>query len=356
MSSLLYYPGCSIEGSARAYGDSVKSTCDALGIALDEIDDWNCCGATEYFTLSPMRGYALVSRNLALAQRQANGSRTVVAPCSACYLNLAKTDHYLRGDRRLNAAVNDALAAGGLHYTPGAVQIRHLVEVITTEVGIEAVAAKVVRPLRGLRVAGYLGCLVSRPDYNGRWNLREHPLELDELLAALGAEVVDFPARTDCCGGHMTQISPETGLELVRRLVDSADRLGADMLVTVCPMCQMNVDAYQSEMNRHFGTSYHMPILFFTQLMGLAFGEEPERLGLGREIVSARRALAKIGVELPAVAPASEEEAADRPRRPKRGPGLPMPSMPPQPPTSGASRPSQAPEASRASQDGEPEP
>jgi heterodisulfide reductase subunit B len=151
----------------------------------------------------------------------------------------------------------------------------------------------------------------------------------------------------------MTQISPETGLELVRRLVDSADRLGADMLVTVCPMCQMNVDAYQSEMNRHFGTTYHMPILFFTQLMGLAFGEAPDRLGLGREIVSARRALAKIGVELPAVEPANEQDGADRPRRPKRGPGLPMPQMPP---TAETSRPSPEPPAPQVSDDAEPEP
>ena len=133
-----------------------------------------------------------------------------------------------------------------------------------------------------------------------------------DLLAALGAEVVDFPRRTDCCGGHMTQISPDTGFELIRRLVDSAQRSGALLMATVCPMCQMNVDAYQGEMNRHFGTHYHMPILFFTQLIGLAFGHASTELGLGSEIVSSRAALAQIGVEVPVEAEAQPGQAPGR--------------------------------------------
>ncbi len=149
---------------------------------------------------------------------------------------------------------------------------------------------------------------------------------LDRLLGALGADVVDFPLRTACCGGHMTQISPGTGFELIRRLVESATRLGADALVTLCPMCQMNVDAYQGEMNHYFKTSYHMPILFFTQVMGLAFGSPPDMLGFGTELVSAKGALAKIGVE---IAEEPEPVAAAPRRAPrKKGPALPMPEMP----------------------------
>jgi len=331
MSDYLYYPGCSMASSARAYGSSLEAVCDTLGLRLREVDDWNCCGATEYLGLSQARAYALISRNLALAEQQRDGARTLVAPCSACFVNLAKTEHYLRADPNLSRNVNTALAAGGLHYTPGAVEVRHLVEIILHEVGVPEVARHVTHPLQGLRVAPYLGCLVSRPDYDGRWRLREHPLEFDRLLAALGAEVVDFPLRTDCCGGHMTQISPDTGFELIRRLVSAADRLEADMLVTVCPMCQMNVDAYQAEMNRHFHTGYHMPILFFTQLMGLAFGEPAARLGIGAEITSARHALERIGVEVP---PEEEAPAEGAPRphvpRPRKPQGLPMPQMPPE--------------------------
>ena len=150
-------------------------------------------------------------------------------------------------------------------------------------------------------------------------------------MAALGAEVVDFPARTACCGGHMTQISPEVAWELLRRIVEPADHAQADLLVTVCPMCQMNVDSYQGEMDRHLGLHYHMPILFFTQLMGLAFGRPPAELGIGTEVVSAARALARIRVEIP---PPAEPlaQGGHEPRRQKRPTGLPMPEPLPEQP------------------------
>lgn len=323
MTSYLYYPGCSLTGSAHAYNDSLTAVLDVLNVGLREIDDWNCCGATEYLTLSPMAGYALIGRNLALAEQQRNGSETLVAPCSACYVNLAKADRYARESPALRDQLNAALAADGLAYTPGSVAVRHLLEILVEEIGLEELARHVTRPLSGLRVAPYLGCLVSRPDYDRRWTHREQPLELDGLVNALGAEVVDFPLRTACCGGHMTQISPDTGFELIRRLIEAADRERADVLVTVCPMCQMNLDAYQGEMNRHFGTAYRLPILFFTQLIGLAFNLDPRALGIGTEIVSACDALAKVGVE---EVPCQEEGGDAKPaRRPKRPQGLPMP-------------------------------
>ncbi len=345
MTSYLFYPGCSLAGSARAYGESLATILGPLGIELHEIEDWNCCGASEYLTLSPLGGYALIGRNLALAERQRNGSDTLVAPCSLCYVNLAKTDHYARTDPELRDRLNAALGAADLSYTPGSVAVRHLLDVLVEDVGIDEVARHVTRPLTGLRVAPYLGCLVTRPDLDGRWAHREQPREFDRLLAALGADVVDFPLRTSCCGGHMTQISPDTGFELIRRIVDSADRLNADLLATVCPMCQMNIDAYQAEMNRHFHTSYRMPILFFTQLIGLAFGARPDEVGIGAELVSARRALDRIWTELPPVeavapdvTPAEGAATAAAPgggtatsvatgpaRRAKKPSGLPMP-------------------------------
>jgi heterodisulfide reductase subunit B len=332
MNTFLYYPGCSMDGSAKAYADSIERVCSALGIRLDEVDDWNCCGATEYLSLSPLRAYALIARNLALAEMQDGESRQLVAPCSACFANLAKTDHYMRDDAGLGGKVNDALSADGLHYNPGSIQVRHLLDVIVDDVGVDAVKSRVERPLAGVRLAPYLGCLVTRPDYERRWASREHPRQFDHLLESLGAEVVDFPLRTDCCGGHMTQISRGLGFELIRRLVDSASRLGADALVTLCPMCQMNIDAYQGEMNRHFKTNYHMPILFFTQVMGIAFGSAPEDLGFGTEIVSARALLEKVGVPVPEpMLPAEDREGGETPARrprPKKGPALPMPRMP----------------------------
>ncbi len=319
MKDYLLYPGCSMEASARAYYDSLKAIAGPLELNLQEIEDWNCCGATEYLGLSKTPAYALIARNLALASNEAQGKRGLVAPCSACYLNLAKADHFMQEEPKLGKTVNEALAAGGLSYIAGSLDIRHLLDVIVYDVGLESVEKNVVRPLAGLRLAPYLGCMVPRPDYDNRWSDHDYPVELDLLLKALGAEVVDFPLKTECCGGHMPQIGPETAFELIRRLVGAADARQADAMVTVCPMCQLNLDGYQHETNQHFGTNYHMPILFFTQLMGLAFGLEPKDLGFGVELVSARNVLDTLGVKAPPETPPAP------PRRPRKPEGLPMP-------------------------------
>ncbi len=319
MKDYLLYPGCSMESGARAYYDSLKAICKPLGLNLTEIDDWNCCGATEYLGISRTPAYALIARNLALASATPGASRQLVAPCSACYLNLSKADYYMREQPALRNRVNQALAAGNLSYQPGSLDIRHLLDVLVYDIGLETIQKNVVRPLEGLRVAPYLGCMVPRPDYDHHFSDHELPVELDLLLKALGAEVVDFPLKTECCGGHMPQIEPNTAFELIRRLISAADEREADLMATICPMCQLNLDAYQAETNRHFGTNYHMPVLFFTQLIGLAFGLEPGDLGFGLELVSARNALEAIGVQPP------PEATPAPPRRPRKPEGLPMP-------------------------------
>jgi heterodisulfide reductase subunit B len=177
----------------------------------------------------------------------------------------------------------------------------------------------VVQPLSGLRVAPYLGCMVPRPDYGDRFTDHDFPVELDLLLKALGADVVDYPLKTECCGGHMPQIGPDIAFEMLRRLIATASDREADVMVTLCPMCQLNLDGYQGEMNQFFGTNYHVPVLFFTQLMGLAFGIDPKELGFGLELVSARNVLETIGVKPP------EETPPAPPKRPRKPEGLPMP-------------------------------
>ncbi len=316
MNKYIYYPGCSMEGSARAYAESLSQVAKILDMELATVRDWNCCGATEYLSINLIPAYSLIARNLAIAAGQVNGTNELMAPCSACYLNLEKADYYMAERPALGEKVNEALAAGGLHYKPGSLQIRHLVDVLVNDIGLDVIKSKVVRPLTGLRIAPYLGCMVPRPDYQHRWSDHEYPLELDDLMHVLGAEVIDFPLKTDCCGGHMSQIAPETAYELIRRLVSEADEYQADLMVTVCPMCQMNLDAYQGEANRFFGTKYQMPIVFFTQLMALAFGIDAKSAGFGLELVSAKKALARIGVEAPAPEPASPRRKPD---------GLPMP-------------------------------
>jgi heterodisulfide reductase subunit B len=328
-----YFPGCSLERNAAAYDRSARAVAAALGCELAEIDDWNCCGAAEYMAIDQLAAYALVGRNLALAQRQLqpapelhrapDGRADLIAPCSACYLNLRKVDHHLGLHAVLRAQTSAALAAGGLHYDPGSVRARHLLDVIVSDVGYEVVRQHVTRPLEGLRVAPYYGCLIVRPHYGDEVGNPEYPEELDELLRALGAEVVDFPLKASCCGGHMTQISAGVAYELIRRLLQNAADYQADVIATLCPMCQLNLDAYQARVNRHFGTTFKLPILYFTQLMGLAFGLDARALGFGKEIVSARPALAKIGASLPAPEPPARRRRPDERALPMPGQGRP---------------------------------
>ncbi|MBI4315560.1 MAG: CoB--CoM heterodisulfide reductase iron-sulfur subunit B family protein [Chloroflexi bacterium] len=325
-----YYPGCSLERNAAAYDVSTRAVAAHLGLGLDELEDWNCCGATEYIAINKLAAYALIGRNLALAQKQlhapgngrlaADGRAQLVAPCSACFLNLRKADRYLQDDETLRTATNEALAAGGLHYDPGTIFVRHLLDVMVNDVGFEEIKRRVTKPLAGLRVAPYYGCLLVRPRIGGELSNAEYPTELDQLMKALGAEVVDFPLKAHCCGGHMTQISAEVAYELLRRLLQNAADYKADVIVTLCPMCQLNLDAYQSRVNQHFGAGFNLPILYFTQMMGLAFGLDEKALGFGKEIVSAAAALAKIGEPPKAEAPA---------RRQKDDKALPMPGAKP---------------------------
>lgn len=315
-----YYPGCSLERNAAAYQLSALAVADILGMKFQEIDDWNCCGATEYISLNLIASYALIARNLALATKD-NSHKNLVAPCSACYMNLRKTDAYMRESPALAEKVNTALAAGGLAYKPGAIKIRHLLDVIVQDIGYEAVASKVTHPLAGLRIAPYYGCMIVRPQIGESFDDPEYPTTLDILMKKLGAEVVDYPMKAHCCGGHMTQISEASAFDMIRRLIKGAVEYHADMIVTLCPMCQLNLDAYQGGMNNYFKTNYRMPVLYFTQALGLAFGIDASKLGIGAELVDARPALAKIGVEAP-----SEADLA--PRKPKReDKSLPMPKM-----------------------------
>lgn len=292
-----YYPGCSLSSTARPYDISTKAIASLLGIEFEEVEDWNCCGATEYFSLNKTAAYALVGRNLALAASQDNLEQLTV-PCSACYLNLKKTDYYMGKYPKLAEITNEALAAGGLSYNAGSLTIRHLIDVVVNDVGYDTIAEKVVRKLKGLRLAPYYGCFIVRPKISEEpLDDPEYPTHLDRLLTTLGADVVDFPLKAQCCGGHMTQISAETGYELIRRLLHNASQHEADAIVTICPMCQLNLDAYQSHVNRHFKTNFNMPVLYFTQMIGLALGIEPKALGFGQEIVSAASVINKIGTE-----------------------------------------------------------
>jgi len=295
-----YYPGCSLEINSAAYDVSVRAVAEVLQIELAEIDDWNCCGATEYFSQDELTACAVIARNLALVDPRQD---QLVAPCAACFLNLKKTDLLMAEHAEMNAKVNACLAAGGLSYRPGRVRVRDFLDVLYTDVGEATIRQKTVRALSGLRVAPYYGCQVVRPMSGG--DNPEYPMKMDKLFQWLGAEVVDYPVKAHCCGGHMTQISEPQAFELIRRLLHSAVEYKTDVILCMCPMCQLNMDAYQSRVNGFFGTNYNVPIVFFTQILGLALGIEPERLGFGKEIVAAWPVIeAKLGAAPAAAATA----------------------------------------------------
>ncbi len=277
-----YYPGCSLESGSAAYDVSVRAVAKKLGIELQELDDWNCCGATEYFTQDELVASSVIARNLALVE---SDHTELVAPCAACFLNLKKTDHLMAENAEMRCKINQALAAGGLSYDPGTVRVRHLLDLLYTDIGEAELLKKATQSLAGLRIAPYYGCQVVRPIEG--FDNPEYPMKMDELFSWFGAEVVDYPVKGHCCGGHMTQISEDSAFELIRRLLQSAVDYKADVILCMCPMCQLNLDAYQGQVNNHFNLKFQVPIIFFTQLLGVALGIDFKDLAIGKEIVSA---------------------------------------------------------------------
>src|SRR3990170_2962650 len=200
--SYVYYPGCSLKGSAKAYEESLLAVFETLGEGLDELDDWNCCGATAYSSVDEKKAFTLAARNLALAEVGTQGSASVdlVAPCAGCYLVLLKTQRYLKEYAAVGERVDGALQAGGLRYD-GRVRVRHPLDVLVNDIGVERIAAAVTRPLGGIRVACYYGCQVLRP--YATFDDPHKPTSLDRLMEAVGAEPIDWPLKMRCCGGSL---------------------------------------------------------------------------------------------------------------------------------------------------------
>lgn len=281
-----YFPGCSSsEGTAVAYGLSTQAIANSLGIELIELEDWNCCGSTPYSSTTELEAVCIAARNLALAEKTGLG---LVTPCSSCYATLNKANSQLKEYPDLKVKVDECLAAAGLEYK-GGVRVRHLFEVIYNDIGLEVIESKVTNPLRELRVAPYYGCQLVRPE-PGFDNPR-NPQSLDQLISALGAVPVPFPLKDRCCGGALVIPELDLTLGLIHKLLESAASNNAQCIVTVCPLCQTNLDAYQDMVNRKFRTKYNLPVLFFTQLIGLALGVEPKELALDKAIVSTETVL-----------------------------------------------------------------
>jgi heterodisulfide reductase subunit B len=274
-----YYPGCSLEKTQRGYDESVREVFRALDQELIEIDDWNCCGATVYMSVKETVSLAVSARNLALAEKM---GLDVVAPCSSCFTVLSKTNRIINAIPAMHKDVNEALAEGGLSYS-GKTVVRHPLDILMHDVGIDTIMQKQKRTLNGLKIAPYYGCQIVRPDKT--FDDRENPMLMDTLFTACGGEIVYFPMKVRCCGGMLMTTFEETALKLNKELLACAQENGADAIVTTCPLCHFNLEAYQDKINAVYTTSFSIPILYFTQLLGIVLGIDGKKLGLDASFI-----------------------------------------------------------------------
>lgn len=275
MKGYLYFPGCSLKGAGAPYEKSLLAVFRALDLTLTEIPDWNCCGATAYLSVDADMGVTLAARNLALAEH-ADGM-DVVAPCSGCYLALTKAKALMAEYPDVRNKVTAALGQGGLSYE-GRVAVRHPLEVLLSDVGAETLKRHVRRPLKNLRVAPYYGCAILRPYASPDDAHLPHTLE--DLSRVAGATPLDFRHKARCCGGMLTTGVPSVGLRLAEILLAEAKSQDADAVVTTCPLCQYNLEVYQDRLSRSTRKDLRVPILYFTQMLGLAFGLDETALGM----------------------------------------------------------------------------
>jgi len=275
----LYYPGCSLTASAREYDIATRAVLAVAGSQLTEIDAWTCCGASAAAPLSRLLGLSLSARNLAMAERMKPDAQVLV-PCSACYLNLKKAREALRHDADWRTRINQALEAVDLEAS-GNVRVRHLLDVLAVDLGAHRLAEKMTRSLSGLIVAPYYGCQCLRPYVE--FDDPERPLSMKPLIEATGAEVHEWEMSARCCGASLVSTHPDAGLKRVVAILKAAK--SADLIVTVCPMCQMNLDAWQAKASRLAGEDLAISVLYLPQLLGLAMGLTRRKLGLDLNLV-----------------------------------------------------------------------
>jgi len=287
-----FYPGCSSQNrtSAVNYMVSVNSMCKSLEIQLSPIPDWNCCSASiSYAGGQELERLALNARNLTLSEKHMPG-KDIVATCAGCWLNAREAKEKLDHNPQLLAETNEALKEAGLVYK-GTAPVRHMVEVLIEDFGYDELKKPVVKSLAGIKFAGYVGCQTNRP-FGIAGESFENPLYLDKLIETVGGEAIaDYEKKVACCGGSLAFPEPEKSQKLIREIVESAYDHGADAIVTPCPLCQANVEVYQSEINRKHGTKLNMPVLYYSQVMSVAYGGTVKQAGLDGHVIKPKKLL-----------------------------------------------------------------
>ncbi len=286
-----YYPGCALEGSGHAYNRSTKAVGEKLGLDLVEVKNWNCCGAMEVKNVDPKLQTYLSSRVMSIAAKEM-GFDTVMAPCNGCYHNLKKAEYDLANDPD-SVGVVDRLSkkAGHETYEAGEIETIHALDWIKQAIGEDGIRERLENSLKNLKIANYYGCMYTRPrhifpekDQGPDSESTTQPHFMDDLLAAAGAEIVDFPLKTACCGGAHTLSDSDTSTKLVLNLLRAAEASGAEVIATECPTCHSGLEMHQVRAEKRFGVTTRVKILYFTQLLGLALGLKPRKVGVHENI------------------------------------------------------------------------
>ncbi len=273
---IAYYPGCSLHSTGVEYDMSTRKVCDALDVDLVEVKDWVCCGSSPAHQSDELMSIALPAKNLVLA-KETDNLKQVCAPCASCYSRL-KTVHCADAEMRKDV---EHVIEGPY---PDDIEVLHVLDLMVEKVGLEAIASRVVKKLSGIKVACYYGCLMTRPPkVTGKTNF-ENPMEMESVIETLGAETVDWNLKTFCCGASFALTQTDVVLELTKRILTDACVVDADVIAVGCPLCHANLDGRQKQINEKFDTDFDVPIFYFTELMGLAFGVKPEELGLNKHL------------------------------------------------------------------------
>ena len=298
-----YYPGCALEGTGHAYNRSTKAVGKALGLKLDEVKNWNCCGAMEVKNIDPKIQTYLSSRVMSIAANEM-GHDVVMAPCNGCYHNLKKAEYDLEHDEASKDVVDRlSTKAGHETYEAGQVETIHALDWIKDGIGEEGLKARVKNSLQGVKIANYYGCMYTRPrhifpekDKGPGSDSTSEPHFMDDLLAAAGAENVDFPLKTACCGGAHTLSDSDISTKLVLNILEAAEAAGADVIATECPTCHSGLEMHQIRAEKRLGRKTTVKILYFTQLLGVALGLSPRKVGVHENVSDSRGFLKEKGL------------------------------------------------------------
>jgi succinate dehydrogenase / fumarate reductase cytochrome b subunit len=287
---LAYYPGCVAQESGKELDMATRWVAKALDIELVSFPSFSCCGSGFLDEANEVLNVALNARNLAIAEK---AGLDVLTICSTCQGMLTLANVRL-GDPKIKARVDGALRPLGIEYR-GSTKVKHLLQVLTEDIGLDAIRKKVTRNLNGLKVGAFYGCHLLRPADELRWESAEEPHAFEDLLAVLGASPVFYRGRVMCCGFPIQFVKPETASRIAGTQIVDAKAHGAEAMATPCPLCHISLDAYQNQAEKAVGHSLEMPVLHLPQVVGLALGASPEELGLGRHLVPTDRVLSRVG-------------------------------------------------------------